>query len=194
MITYFTDRVRVYSGVPGKCKNHFLNQIKTRNKEQELFANLLDGLIKGKYWSISVLGTVGNGKTALACAAVNEWNDIHYFYEEPAYYTTQGDLTTEYKDTFNEDSRFTEAQVYNRYARKAKLLVIDELNPKDWTDFNKTVIQKILTERYANDRRTVLIGNLESKDFKAMFDPHIISRLREGATIYMVEPDMRTSL
>jgi len=72
--------------------------------------------------------------------------------------------------------------------------VIDELNPKDWTDFNKNVIQKILTERYANDRRTVLIGNLESKDFKAMFDPHIISRLREGATIYMVEPDMRTSL
>lgn len=191
---YFTDKVRYYSGVPGKCKDRFLSDINCRNKEQELFANLLVGLLKGKYWSISVLGTVGNGKTTLSCAAVNEWNDYHYFYEEPAYYTTQGDLTTEYKDTFNEDSRFTEAQVYNRYARKAKLLVIDELNPKDWTDFNKTVIQKILTERYANDRRTVLIGNLESKDFKAMFDPHIISRLREGATIYMVEPDMRTSL
>ncbi len=189
-MTWFTDKVRYYSGVPSKCKSVFLDTVHSRNKEQQLFVELLNKLIKGNTWAISVLGTVGNGKTTLACAAVNTWNDIHYYYEEPAYYTTQSDLIMEYKNTFS-DNKASEAQIYNKYARKADLLVIDELNPKDWSEYNKAVIQKILLERYANERRTVLIGNLESKDFKAMFDPHIISRLREGETIYMVSADMR---
>lgn len=188
-MTYFTDRVRFYSGVPGKCKQTFLSTVQPRNDEQQLFRDLLEKLINGDFWAISVLGTVGNGKTILACAAVNQWNDLHYFYEEGAYYTTQSDMILEYKGTFT--GKTSEAQVFNRYARKAKLLVIDELNPKDWSEYNKGIIQKILLERYANERRTVLIGNLESKDFKAMFDPHIISRLREGETIYMIQADMR---
>lgn len=188
-MTYFTDKVRFYSGVPGKCKQTFLSTVQPRNDEQKLFRDLLEKLINGDFWAISVLGTVGNGKTTLACAAVNQWNDLHYFYEEGAYYTTQSDMILEYKDTFT--GKTSEAQVFNRYARKAKLLVIDELNPKDWSEYNKGIIQKILLERYANERRTVLIGNLESKDFKAMFDPHIISRLREGETIYMIQADMR---
>lgn len=188
-MTYFTDRVRFYSGVPGKCKQTFLSTVQPRNNEQELFRGLLEKLINGDFWAISVLGTVGNGKTTLACAAVNQWNDLHYFYEEGAYYTTQSDMILEYKDTFT--GKTSEAQVFNRYARKAKFLVIDELNPKDWSEYNKGIIQKILLERYANERRTVLIGNLESKDFKAMFDPHIISRLREGETVYMIQADMR---
>ena len=189
IINYFTDKVRLYSGVPGKCKHTFLSEVEARNKEQVLFKELLEKLLKDDFWSISVLGTVGNGKTTLSCSAVNTWNNEHYFYEEPAYYITQSDLVMEYKDTFT--GKGSEAQVFNKYARKARLLVIDELNPKEWSEYNKGIIQKILLERYANERKTVLIGNLESKDFKAMFDPHIISRLREGETIYMVQPDMR---
>lgn len=187
---YFSDKVRFYSGVPSKCKDVFLD-LETRNDEQETFKTLLKNLTNKDFWAISVLGTVGNGKTTLACAAVNTWNDNHNFYDLPGYYTTQENLTTEYKESFDNNS-VSEAQVFNKFARKAKFLVIDELNPNSWTDFNKNLIQKILVERYANERATVIIGNLTAEQFKSMFDPHILSRLREGETLYMTAKDMRT--
>ena len=189
--TYMTEGIRKASGVPDKNKNDFLVGLEKRNDEQKKFVELIRGLFEGKYWSITVLGTVGNGKTTIGCSSVNHWNSVNYFFDEPAYYKTQSELVLEFKDTYNHDSTKTESALLTEYARKAKLLVIDELNPKEWTETNRSLIQRILLERYANRRMTILIGNLTAKKLKEMFDPHIISRLREGQTLFMLAPDMR---
>ncbi len=192
MIEGFDDRIRFYSGVPKNYRDYLVSDIETKNADQERFISLLKELYQGRIWSVLVLGTVGNGKTTIACSAVNHWNYTHVFFdEEPAYYKTQASLTMEYKETFRPEAERTESQVFNLYAKKARLLVIDELNPNEWSEFNKSLIQKILVERHANKKRTVIIGNLTEKDLRNMFDPHILSRLREGGSMYMTSPDLR---
>lgn len=187
--TYFNDKIRFYSGVPKKYATVFLPEVELKNDEQATFKEKLEHLLKKDAWAVTVLGTVGNGKTTLSCSAVNYWNDLGDFYDDPAYYTTQESLCSEFKDTYSGNG--SEFNVYFKYTQKAKLLVIDELNPGDWSAYNKNLIQKILVQRYANDLLTILIGNLNADQLKEMFDAHIISRLREGMTLYMTAPDMR---
>ena len=130
-------------------------------------------------WSLTILGTVGNGKTTLTCGWVNDFNRL----VGGALYVTQGDLVEDYKDEF-------ELNIYRKYS-EAPVLVLDEINVKDMTDYNRNLIQKILNDRYANQRLTVIIANLSGKQFKNVFDEHILSRLREGLTQMMLAPDMR---
>lgn len=194
-MSWYYDKEWLYSGVPSRNKDDLLTELELKNQEQEKFAALLKGLLQKdkKYWAVTVLGTVGNGKTTLACAAVNQWNCLNSFYDHPGYYCTQSSIARESKDTFSKEGK-TEADIFRKYAY-APVLVIDELNSSatEWTDYTKNFIQKILVERYANERRTVLIGNINADEIKTMLDPHILSRLREGKTMLMTAPDMRVA-
>lgn len=218
-MNYFIKQYRRReSGVPDAYKGLLLNELQMLNEEQrglkedfrqmwrfdlveeadELYAKEVPNReeafkeIKRQYrgphpWSVSVIGTVGNGKTTLATAMVNLFNCQFEYFDEFAYYTTQTSLMNEYKENFDK-------KVLDKYI-KCELLVIDELNPKDsdWTEFARSTVQNILNERYSNKKRTVIIGNLSPEEFKQMFEPHIISRLREGLTRVMTGADLRRS-
>jgi len=206
---FYSNESFIISGVPKLFKGVFLDSLEPKNDEQEKLIGKMRVLLgnnseipkasngdkpvtagdilrlaKQKYGasSLVVLGTVGNGKTTLACAMVNSWNRDHGGMDM-GLYRTMDNLVDEYKAEFDNS-------VITKYSNIG-LLVVDELNPKSWSEYNKNLLQKILVSRHASGKKTVLIGNLSGQQLKEMFDEHIISRMREGVSMIMQAPDMR---
>lgn len=174
-------------GIPKIYWNEYLSKLTPMNQEQTEYTQKLMALSKGEFWSLCVLGTVGNGKTKLACALCSQYEYLHSY---TVRYITQEMLVDKCRATYSEEQ--SEMSVIQDY-ENCELLVIDELTTRGWSDYTKNLIQKILSYRHAQNRRTILIGNLGVPTFKTMFDAHILSRLREGRTQIMTAPDMRLS-
>lgn len=150
-----------------------LGTVETRSREQGEYLEILKAVVmRGEAWCLVVSGKFGNGKTYLAEAAVNSFNDV---FGGGAIYTTQPDIQAELRGGNNKDS-------YYRKLCSAPVLVIDEVSdrPTDWTEFIKTNIENVLIKRHADNLRTVLIGNVDMKRMKDMFDQRVLDRLREG--------------
>lgn len=192
-MTTFTKRQKLVStsnimvGIPRIYWSEYLDEVEPVNEEQTEYIEKLMELFRGKYWSMVVLGTVGNGKTRLASDLCSLWEYYHPFETK---YTTQERLTDECRATFSEDSVKSEANVIRQYMTTG-LLVIDEITTRNWTDYTKNLVQRIVSYRHEQRLRTLIIGNLDTQTFKQMFDPHILSRFREGQTHVMTAPDMR---
>ena len=174
------------AGIPKAFRGQYLDEIVPLNEEQRQCIEKMMDIERCNHWALAVLGTVGNGKTTLACSLLA----LHEYYQAwSTVYATQDGIVEDCRASFSEGGK-SEAETLNRY-RLAGLLVIDELNTANWTDYAKSLIQKILVYRHSNGLRTVLIGNLDPETFRAMFDDHVISRLREGLRQVMSAPDMR---
>lgn len=174
-------------GIPRIYWGEYVDEVTPMNDEQAEYITKLVALERGKIWSLVVLGTVGNGKTRLA----SDLCSLHeYYHPYETLYTTQERLTDECRATFSAESTTSEATVIRKY-QTASLLVIDEITTRNWTDYTKNLIQRICSYRHEQNLRTLIIGNLDVQTFKQMFDPHIISRFREGDTHIMTAPDMR---
>lgn len=172
------------AGIPRRYWGQYVDEITPMNDEQKSCIKKLLDLERGDFWSLVVLGTVGNGKTTLACGLAS----LHeYYHPYSTRYITQDDLMDKCKNAMNDRD---DSNVLVRWMRSG-LLVIDELSKATWTDFTKSTIQKIIRYRHAEKLRTVVIGNLDVETFKGMFDDHILSRFREGETQIMTAEDMR---
>lgn len=179
------------AGIPREHYGHILSEVEPRNDEQkklkELCLNLLRETQEKKRRTLVVLGTVGNGKSYIACSALQSYLNC---YPWEARYVTQEKLVGECKESFENGG--SENKIIRKYAgRDTKVLVIDELTTRGWTEYAKNVVQRIISERHDNVVSTILIGNLDTETFKTMFDDHILSRLRLGDTIIMEAEDMR---
>ena len=179
------------AGIPREHYGHILSEVVPRNDEQkkliELCMTLLRTTQDKKRRTLVVLGTVGNGKSYIACSALQSYLNC---YPWEARYVTQEKLVGECKESF--DGGSSENKVIRKYAgRNTKVLVVDELTTRGWTEYAKNIVERVLSERHDNVVSTILIGNLDTETFKGMFDAHILSRLRLGDTIIMEAEDMR---
>ncbi len=179
------------AGIPREHYGHILSEIVPRNDEQKKLCDLCLNLLRvtqdKKRRTLVVLGTVGNGKSYIACSALQSYLNCHPW---EARYTTQENLISECKESFEKGS--SESKVVRKYSgRDTKVLVIDELTTRGWTEYAKNIVERVLSERHDNVVSTILIGNLDTETFKSMFDEHILSRLRLGDTIIMEAEDMR---
>lgn len=132
-------------------------------------------------WSLLVIGTVGNGKTMLASALLNEYRLLT---GKDVYYTTVYDLANDYKNGFKQET-------LNKY-NDCELLCIDEIRDKTMTDYNRELLQQMIDYRYREKLATILISNVAPSEVKKMFEPPYISRLRQGLTVQMTGDDLRT--
>jgi DNA replication protein DnaC len=179
------------AGIPREHYGHILSEVVPRNEEQKKLIEMCMALLKDtqakKRRTLVILGTVGNGKSYIACSTLQSYLNC---YPWEARYITQERLVGECKESFENGG--SENKVIRKYAgRDTKVLVIDELTTRGWTEYAKNIVQRILSERHDNVVSTILIGNLDTETFKTMFDEHIISRLRIGDTIIMEAKDMR---
>ena len=175
------------SGIPAIYANNILSEMKTLNNEQFLVAKMLQCLMDGKVWCVTIIGSVGNGKTTLATASINEFARKYALKGYRSRYETLRGITDKIRER---GENFYE---YKSLLKSCELLVIDELNPslRVWTDAVKSCVEDIIVDRHANKKRTVLIGNLTGEDIRAMFDEQVVSRLREGYSTVMKTADMR---
>lgn len=186
MRDFYTSLER-WAGIPKIYWGCYVDEQIPWNEEQRQYIKKLLEVESNKWWALVVLGTVGNGKTRLACGLVSLHN---YEFPYSAVYTTQEQLIDRCRGSFSDNSKESEVDVLHKYMN-IPLLVLDELTTRGWTDYAKNIVQRVLVYRHSNRLRTVLIGNLSLEDFEDMFDAHVKSRLREGETQIMVASDMR---
>jgi len=124
--------------------------------------------------NILMLGSVGTGKTLLACAIIEELIPYHR-----CLIIKVMDIVRAIKDTWRRDSDKSETQLIERLIN-IDLLVIDEIGTQFGSDTEKLFIFDIIDGRYQEMKPTILISNLDVDGVKDAIGERCIDRLREG--------------
>lgn len=119
-------------------------------------------------------GDRGTGKSHLAIAAAQQ-----VMKRGTAMYTRVGDLIRRVRSTWRRDSPQSEEEVLHMLSVGMDLLVIDEVGVQTGTDDEQRILFDILDRRYAELKPTIMLTNLEGKEFAEFIGPRIIDRLRE---------------
>lgn len=121
-----------------------------------------------------MLGTVGTGKTHLACALVQAVMDGG----RSARYLTAMDLSAYVREAYDRDSMMTERQALAEFAVPT-LLVIDEVGRQRSTEFEQLVLWQVINARYERQLPTVLVSNLNPQRMEDFLGASAMDRLRE---------------
>lgn len=122
--------------------------------------------IENKIRSLTLLGTTGLGKTHLVAAmlkgCVQTGREALYVVERKIY----RDIHESY---LGRKDLMTEGQVINLYSR-IDVLGIDEIGRSSWTEHEAQILYEIIDRRDADNKKTIMAGNLLPPDFHAKFD------------------------
>ena len=136
--------------------------------------------------SIFMLGTVGGGKTHLACAIANY---VILNYLAKVKYTTFSRLSLEMRDAQNQNKSLVESM---NVFTKCDLLIIDEIGVKNTSEYEFSLLNEIVDSRYNNILPTILITNMNWKEIRKVIGERVISRLTEnGESLVFKNNDFR---
>lgn len=127
--------------------------------------------------AVMLLGTVGTGKTHLACGILQAV--IRNFGPQGlrGLYTTAGSIIRDVKATFGTKDK-TESEIYSGLV-KPHLLVIDELGAQHGTDFERQTLFEVINARYEQVLPTIVVSNLGITELRECMGDRAIDRLRE---------------
>ena len=114
------------------------------------------------YTNLFLCGKSGTGKTHLAMCLT----------KDGATYKRLPDIFREVRMKFE-----TEQDVIDYYGRAA-FLILDEIGRQKFTPFEKDLFFEIIDKRWNYQKPTMLITNLEEKEFLTEFGTAILDRLR----------------
>lgn len=135
-------------------------------------------------------GKRGTGKTQIAYEIaksgklprphlpMKEWKLAHVPIFRPAIYQKAMDIFMRLKNGFGRPEQPSELEVVDQLV-DAVFLVIDEAHVRGETKYEDDKLTHIIDKRYDAMRPTMLITNLEKKDFAAQLSPSILSRISE---------------
>lgn len=138
---------------------------------KEQAGRYLEAVKCGKFCTLIMLGTVGTGKTHLACAIVREYGGL---------YKLAPNIVEEIRRAKSFTAKETEADILDEYGR-AKLLVIDEIGRGVAGTDEQYMLYQIINERYNRRKPTVLISNQTKRDFLNYIGIAAADRLTESA-------------
>lgn len=124
--------------------------------------------------SLIMSGSVGTGKTLLACAMLEDLVDNHRCCMMKVIEIIRG-----IKSTWKKDSEGDEQDAIDWYVG-LDLLIIDEVGIQFGSDTEKLFIFDIIDGRYEQMRPTILISNLDINGIKESIGERCVDRLREG--------------
>lgn len=131
----------------------------------------LEAVKCGKFCTLIMLGTVGTGKTHLACGIVREYGGL---------YRLAPNIVEEIRRAKSFTAKETEADLLENYGR-AKLLVIDEIGRGVAGTDEQYMLYQIINERYNRRKPTVLISNQTKREFLNYIGIAAADRLTESA-------------
>jgi DNA replication protein DnaC len=121
-----------------------------------------------------MFGSVGTGKTHLACAIANQIMMEHYAHVK---YTTFMMLTFAMRDAQNLRQSLTETM--NQFTKK-DLLIIDEIGLKGFTEYEFSLLNEIIDFRYNEKMPTILASNMNWKEIVLALGDRVVSRIFES--------------
>lgn len=131
---------------------------------------------------VAIVGNRGTGKTRLAAEVSRD------LWPERTVYLTATEAFVKIKSSYRKDSKQSEESLLNEW-KKAALLVIDEIQERAETDWEKVVLTHLLDDRYANQRPTLVIGNLKPNELEKSLGSSISDRITEGGGILQMVGD-----
>lgn len=138
----------------------------------------------------ALLGPWGVGKTELVTQLAWEWSRDR---RGSARYCTFAGMTEALKDSFDReksDDETTKA-IMGRYKRSG-LLVIDEIHIRNNSGWESNLLTSLIDYRYANNKATILIANLNRTQLEYLLGPPAWSRFCEtGVLIEVPWPSFR---
>lgn len=135
---------------------------------------------------VMLLGPFGTGKTQLAAWLVRA---CCFNWGKPAMYRRFADLLSEMRDECYERGG-SDARLMARLSR-VRLMVIDELHHRRWSEDENLWLMRLLDHRYGAKTPTLLIANLTREAARESLDGSIIDRMREGGAVVEMTGDSR---
>lgn len=129
--------------------------------------------------SLLLLGTMGTGKTHLACAVIQQVLRTEGREGATAKYTTASEIIMGVKDSFGRQGK-TEADIYADL-HSYDLLVVDEVGVQHGSDFERQVLFHVINGRYERLLPTILVSNLNLADIRRYIGDRVIDRLCDAA-------------
>jgi len=171
------EHIAKFSNIPKRYISADFNPI---SNAQKVLVDKLRANFNGKKLEdmadIVVYGSVGVGKTHVACGYLNALIKAGVYCR----YVTQHELLEHY---------FRKNYVAFDGFKKVAILVIDELGKRKLVDWQLEQLEELLSYRYNEMLPTVLITNLKEKsdddtlDFKKFVGERIVDRLRDNKVI-----------
>lgn len=124
---------------------------------------------------VMLCGNHGAGKTWIACAIARQFCRMC----RPALYARAIDFFIDIKSTFGAAAKENQREVENRY-RRPHLLVLDEIHVRSDTPWENQVLMSMVDARYADQKSTILIGNLSADEMRTRLPPGVLSRSQDG--------------
>lgn len=172
----------IESGIPGRFRKKTFDNFEAVNSKAASHLQKIreygDLMLSEDHGGrcLLMLGKVGNGKTHLACALLQQTiRELGL----RCHYWTFSELVREVKGSFSKGAEYTEQDVYKKF-RNSYLTVLDEVGMQNFTEFEQAVAYEAINARYLAERPTVLISNLQAKDLPLCVGERVVDRLREG--------------
>ena len=125
------------------------------------------------FQTLIFLGTVGTGKTHLACGIIRECGGL---------YRLASAIVEELRRAKSFRNTETEADILYNYGQ-TNLLVIDEIGRSASVCDEQYMLYQIINERYNRKKPTIMISNQTKKDFFQYIGIATTDRLTESAEV-----------
>lgn len=173
------------SGIPKRFINKNISGLKYTTEAQlnilQIIKNYIKAILKKSYPSLILCGRPGTGKTHIGCALVKAVIKNN----GDARIVTTANLMRQVKETYSEDSKKTENEIYNFY-ENLSLLVIDEVGVQFGSETEKLIFYEIINRRYNNMLPTVLISNLTADELNGFIGERAFDRFKEDGGAILI--------
>ena len=176
----------------------FANQPPIKNKDVLQYAQKIKGIAEDfadnfdkTHGNLFLLGNAGTGKTYLSsCIANLALNRRKTVFYQTSYKLLENENNIQF-DKVPDDEKES-AEYAKKYARKADLLIIDDLGTEFITQFSTAALFDILNTRLLNGKSTVISTNLSITNIDNIYSGRITSRiLGEYKVIETIGKDLR---
>lgn len=138
--------------------------------------------------SLFVTGPRGTGKTHFLCACLKHVileearsNDPEIFINPkklPAEFLPVPEFMLELRQSYEQSTPYTEAEVLRKYSR-INLLVLDDLGAERVSDWSIQMLYLLLDRRNRDLKQTMISSNLSLREIADNFDDRVASRIAE---------------
>ncbi|MGR5061995.1 ATP-binding protein [Photobacterium sp. DNB22_13_2] len=156
-----------------KFENYFTHCSGQRTAFAEA-RGLLDDYINHRPGGFIFAGTSGTGKNHLACAIANGLLQLR----RSVVVITVAELMLKIRDSYRKESEISETEII-RYLSGVDLLVLDELGIQHNSNNERVMLNRIIDERYTQERPTGIITNLQSDELVKTLGRAAVDRIME---------------
>lgn len=165
-------------------RKRYLGATLTPKSEKQV--KLIDALMNTDN-DLIIVGTVGTGKTHTISAYINELvkNGVY------AKYITEYDFADLFTLRHSKDGDIAkEADLEIHHCKNYKVVVIDEVGKRELTDKQNIELDELISARYDNMLRTIIVSNLTPAEIKARIKDRAYDRLKgNSAQVVVLDGD-----